>query len=88
VLLAPVNAIFERQGKYVAHVVSRFGVETRPVDIGETNDAVVEVASGLREGDQVMLIDPGKSAGSGDAAAPLPGRSVAGGGARSVLQPR
>jgi multidrug resistance efflux pump len=88
VLLVPVNAIFDRQGTYVAHVVSRFGVETRPVDIGETNDVVVEVVSGLREGDQVMLTDPGKSAASDGAAAPPRGKSVAGGGARNALQPR
>jgi RND family efflux transporter MFP subunit len=88
VLLAPVNAIFEQQGKYVAHVVSRFGVETRPVEIGETNDVVVEVVSGLQEGDQVMLTDPGKAAGSGGASAPPSGRSIAGGGARNALQPR
>jgi HlyD family secretion protein len=88
VLLVPVNAVFEQQGKYVAHVVSRFGVETRLVDIGETNDVVVEVVAGLQEGDRVLLTDPGTEAGNGGAAAP-PGRSIAGGSAAGhALQPR
>jgi HlyD family secretion protein len=88
VLMVPVNAIFEQQGKYVVHVVSRFGVETRPVDIGETNDVAVEVVSGLQEGDQVLLTDPARGARSGGAAAPPPGRSIAGSAAGNALQPR
>ena len=88
VLLVPVNAIFEQQGQYVVHVVSRFGVETRTVEVGETSDVAVEVVSGLREGDQVLLTDPGKGA-RGSGTATSPGRSIAGSGAAGhALQPR
>jgi HlyD family secretion protein len=88
VLLVPVNAIFEEQGRYVAHVLSRFGVETRPVEIGEASDVVVEVVTGLHEGEQVMLTDPGKDAGSRGGAAPMPVRSIMRGAAGNALQPR
>jgi HlyD family secretion protein len=57
VLLLPVNAVFERQGVTVCHVVRPFGVETVPVQLGESNDLVVEVTSGVNEGDRVSLVD-------------------------------
>ena len=43
VLLVPVNAVFDQQGTYVAHVAGLSGIETRPVELGESNDRVVEV---------------------------------------------
>jgi macrolide-specific efflux system membrane fusion protein len=58
-LLLPITAIFERQGQLVAHVVRPYGIEARPVDVGESSEALVEIVSGLTEGDQVMLTDPG-----------------------------
>ena len=57
VLLVPINAVFERQGLPVCHVVGRFGTDTRLVQIGESNDAFVEVVAGLREGERVALQD-------------------------------
>jgi multidrug resistance efflux pump len=57
VLLVPINAVFERQGLPVSHVVGRFGTETRMVQLGESNDAFVEVVAGLREGERVGLQD-------------------------------
>jgi HlyD family secretion protein len=57
VLLAPVNAIFERQGAPVCHVVRAFGVDTRPVELGESDGFFVEVRAGLRPGDRVALTD-------------------------------
>jgi multidrug efflux pump subunit AcrA (membrane-fusion protein) len=54
----PVNAVFEHQGAFVAHVVGPSGIESRPVDLGESNDQLVEVVSGLREGERVMLTEP------------------------------
>lgn len=59
VLLVPVNAIFERDGSPVCHVVRGLGVETRAVQLGESGEFAVEVISGLGEGERVMLIDPG-----------------------------
>lgn len=69
VLLVPVNAVFEHQGTFVAHVVGRSGIETRPVDLGESNDQFVEVVAGLREDERVMLIEPVTAASTPPAAA-------------------
>ena len=57
VLLLPVNAIFERQGLPVVHVVRPFGTDTRAVQLGQSGETVVEVITGVREGDRVMLRD-------------------------------
>src|SRR5262249_19054870 len=43
VLLVPVNAVFERQGLTVCHVLHALRVETRQVELGEADDAAVEV---------------------------------------------
>ena len=56
-LLVPVNAVFERDGVTVCHVVRPFGVETRAVQLGESDDAVVEVISGVTEGERVALTE-------------------------------
>jgi HlyD family secretion protein len=58
-LLLPITAIFDRQGQLVAHVVRPYGIEARPVDVGESSEALVEIVSGLTEGETVMLTDPG-----------------------------
>ena len=58
VLLVPVTSVFEKQGSFVAYVVSRNKVEPRPVDLGESNDRMVEVVSGLREHERVSLTEP------------------------------
>jgi HlyD family secretion protein len=89
VLLVPVNAVFEQQGTTVCHLVNRFGIETRQVELGESDGLVVEVVAGLREGDRVMLIDSGR--GGTPAATPGAGGNrnrVPGAGGRNVLQPR
>lgn len=58
VLLIPVTSVFERQGSFVAYVVGRRGTEPRPIDVGESNDRMVEVVSGLREHERVSLTQP------------------------------
>jgi len=95
VLLVPVNAVFEQQGAMVCHVVRPLGIETRNVELGESNDTMVEVVSGLADGDQVTLTDPGKAAtpaaNASGAATPRRDRAQAKPGAapeRNVLQPR
>lgn len=89
VLLVPVNAIFDQQGRFVAHVVRPFGIETRPVDIGESNEAVVEVVSGLSEGDRVMLTEPGPGEGGAAALQGAAPRAISGGrSGGNALQPR
>lgn len=57
VLVAPVNAVFERNGQAVCHVVHTFHVETRAVQLGDTNETFVEIIAGLREGERVALTD-------------------------------
>jgi hypothetical protein len=66
VLAVPVNAVFDRNGTPVCHVVHTFGVETRAVQVGDANETLVEVIAGLREGERVALTDTG--AGEGAAA--------------------
>jgi HlyD family secretion protein len=68
-VLAPINAVFNQQGTWVAHLVGRSGIETRPVLLGESNQQFVEVLSGLQENDRVLLTAPLTSA---TAAAPTP----------------
>jgi HlyD family secretion protein len=62
VLLLPTNAIFEQHGQLVAHVLGPAGPETRAVTIGESSDVMVELLAGVREGERVMLTDPGRAA--------------------------
>ena len=77
VLLIPVTSVFEKQGSFVAYVVSRNKTEQRPIDLGESNDRMVEVVSGLREHERVSLSEPA------DAAATREARPAA-----NALQPR
>jgi multidrug resistance efflux pump len=58
VLMVPVTAIFNNQGTRVAHVVTATGIDTRPVDLGESNDRMVEIVAGLTEGERVSLTAP------------------------------
>lgn len=69
VLLLPANAVFERDGVWVTHTLHGWGTETRPVEVGESNDFEVEIVAGLDAGDRVSLTDLGsETAGAG----PLP----------------
>ncbi len=68
-LLVPVTAVFQRKGAFVAYVIGPSGPEPRPVDLGESNDQVVEVVAGLREGERLSLTEPA-SAAADDARAP------------------
>jgi len=58
VLMIPVTAVFNNQGSRVVYVTGATGTEMRPVDLGESNDRMVEVVSGLREGERVSLSGP------------------------------
>jgi multidrug efflux pump subunit AcrA (membrane-fusion protein) len=74
VLMVPVNAIFERDGMLITHVVRLWGVETRQVELGESNDIATEVTAGLKEGERVALTDVigGKARAIGPAGAAVP----------------
>lgn len=62
VLLLPVTALFNKDGRHVVYLATVSGSETRPVEIGALNDRVAEIVSGLREGDRVALTEPGTPA--------------------------
>jgi multidrug efflux pump subunit AcrA (membrane-fusion protein) len=62
VILVPVNAIFDREGVHVCHVLGLFGPRTRRVAIGDSNDLFAEALSGVSEGDRLSLLDLGAGA--------------------------
>lgn len=70
VLLVPVTAVFERDGKFVAYVASPRGPERRTLTLGESNAEAVEVTGGLREDEDILLIEPAQVAGGPPASAP------------------
>jgi HlyD family secretion protein len=55
VLLVPVQAVTERDGKHYAYVMNRIGADRREVKIGEANEQFVQVTEGLSEGESVAL---------------------------------
>jgi HlyD family secretion protein len=65
VVLVPVTAVFERAGTFVSYVITPAGAERRSVTLGESNAEVAEVIDGLREGEQILLTEPARLAGSG-----------------------
>ena len=59
VLLLPVQAVFrDTDGKTFCYLSTHFGLRKTPVTIGRDNDLLVEVLSGLEQGDQVSLVPP------------------------------
>ena len=62
VLLVPVTAIFNKDGRQVVYLNEFAGSDARQVEIGEANDRLAEVKSGLREGERVRLTEPGSPA--------------------------
>jgi hypothetical protein len=61
VLMVPVTAVFNNQGRRVVYLSGASGTEMRAVDLGESNDRMVEIVAGLREGDRVALSPPATS---------------------------
>lgn len=58
VLMVPVTAVFNQQGTRVVYLVAASGTEMRAVELGESNDRMIEIVSGLREGERVSLTAP------------------------------
>jgi len=56
-LMVPVSAVFKRGASSVVHVVRRWNVDTVPVRSGRSNGTVVEIVSGVQDGDRVRLTD-------------------------------
>lgn len=57
VLAVPLKAVLQFQGKSYVSVASRDGLNRREVQLGASNNEVVEITSGLGEGEEVSL-DP------------------------------
>jgi HlyD family secretion protein len=57
-LRVPLEAVFEKDGRHVVHVVTRGGLVAREVVLGPSNRDHVVVEQGLRRGDRVALRDP------------------------------
>jgi HlyD family secretion protein len=58
VLMVPVTAVFNHQGSRVVYVNGAGRSELRHVDLGESNDRMVEIVAGVREGERVSLTSP------------------------------
>jgi len=58
VLQVPVSAVFVDKGFQVVYVRKPTGSETRRVEVGLSNDRVVEIAKGLEPGEEVYLYKP------------------------------
>ena len=58
VLMVPVTAVFNNQGSRIVYVTGATGTEARAVDVGESNDRMIEIVAGLREGERVSLSAP------------------------------
>jgi multidrug efflux pump subunit AcrA (membrane-fusion protein) len=67
VVYAPIQAITPGEGKQLCYVMNQGKSEKREVQIGQFNDSFIEIKSGLREGD-VVLLHPPESAEPIDAA--------------------
>ncbi len=58
VVYAPVEAIFQEQGRNIAYVKNGRRVKPVAVQCGSSNDRYVVIQAGLRPGDQVLLAPP------------------------------
>ena len=63
--IVPVAVVFVEQEKTFCYVVSGGRVRRAPVKVGRMNDQDLEIASGLNEGDEVLLVPPSSEALSG-----------------------
>jgi len=55
VLMVPVQAVAEKEGKHFAYVNGLVSAERIEVEVGETNEKFVEIKNGLNEGQKVLL---------------------------------
>ncbi len=53
VLALPVSSVVEQRGGFFCWVKSPKGPERRPLKLGSTNDKLIEVADGVKEGEEV-----------------------------------
>jgi HlyD family secretion protein len=58
VVVVPIQVVANRGGKKVCYIMTANGPEERDVQTGLFNDTFVQIASGINEGEQVMLNPP------------------------------
>lgn len=58
VLIVPLEAIFEKEGKKVCYVLQQGNPVERIVKTGKSNDDFIIIEDGLKEGEEVYLYDP------------------------------
>lgn len=54
----PLDALFKDDGKNIVYLKNGSGFEQKSVEVGPENDNFVIIAAGLKEGDEVALMDP------------------------------
>jgi len=54
-LTVPVSAVVEKDGKFFAWVKDKSGPHRRPLLVGQTNDKLIQITDGVKEGDEVIL---------------------------------
>jgi multidrug efflux pump subunit AcrA (membrane-fusion protein) len=57
-LVVPVHAVFEHEGRSYCYVQGTAGFEMREVTLGIPNDQMVQVRKGLTDGEQISLGRP------------------------------
>lgn len=83
VLAIPVNAVIEREGRAMVRLWTPSGLTWTPVQLGVRNGSYVEVVSGLREGDRVVVRRTRTSEGEGPFPPGRPARPEQGGASSS-----
>ena len=58
VVAVPLTAIFENQGRKVAYVLEDGNPVRREVTVGAIDANNAEIQSGIREGEDVLLVEP------------------------------
>ena len=67
VVYVPIQAVSPSDGKQICYVAHSLKPERREVEVGEMNDEFIEVKSGLKEGEAVLLRAPeGAERGAGE----------------------
>jgi multidrug efflux pump subunit AcrA (membrane-fusion protein) len=58
VVYVPIQSVVPNEGKQICYVVHGLKSEKREVEVGQFNDSFIEVKSGLKEGEKVLLRPP------------------------------
>lgn len=70
----PVQAVTEYDGKHVVYLVNGSKIERREVQVGETNETLIQVTDGLDEGETVALDARARAAADLKASGPKDGK--------------